>query len=442
MEILEMLIFPSVFLLVESKIQPHICLPRKTWINHANHTFYHLRGSAILTEPTESEPGSAKDTFGNVYLGETFGSLVRVSNDSIFSTREISVKAEIHTNTQRFSLTDTTVETLPTLEPNKSTECVIQHEIKELGVHAFVCLVTYLTNEGEKRSIRRVYRFQVMNPLAVKTKVNNMADGKVFLEVQVQNVAEREMYLERMKFESGDVFGFKDLNYVVDNNGMEVMSVAEKQLESTRKEIDDINDKEDTQNSEKSLEESVKEEKKPENIFGVENYLNPQDIRQYLYMLIPKPGIEERLTRTTNALGKLDIVWRANSGETGRLQTSQLTRKPPILEEIELSVTTIPTSIILETPFTLGCRIRNRTTSMLKVVVTAVKNKMGSVLLSGPSAKNLGELAPDNVVDFQLEFVPLSPGLQRVGGLKISDVISGYTKEIDHFTDIFVLFSK
>ncbi|CAG8547820.1 6184_t:CDS:1 [Ambispora leptoticha] len=397
------------------------------------------RDSTTLTEATESEPGSAKDTsFGKVYLGETFGSLIRVSNDSTVLTREISVKAEIQTSTQRFPLTDTSLEPLSTLGPSKSTEHVIQHEIKELGVHLLVCSVTYLTDDGEKRNIRQIHRFQVMNPLAVKTKVNNMADGKVFLEVQVQNVADREMHLERMKFESGDVFGFKDLNYVVDDNGMEVMS---KQLESTKKEIDNINDKEDTQNSERSLEENVEEEE-PESIFGIQNYLNPQDIRQYLYMLTPKPGIEERLARTINVLGKLDIVWRSNSGETGRLQTSQLTRKPPILEEIELSVTTIPASIILETPFTLGCRIRNRTTSVLKVVVTAVKSKMGAVLLSGPSTKNLGELAPDNVVDFQLEFVPLSPGLQRVGGLKISDVISGYTKEIDHFTDIFVLFSK
>ncbi|KAG9303599.1 hypothetical protein G9A89_018495 [Geosiphon pyriformis] len=393
---------------------------------------------AVQAELAANESSNTPISFGNVYLGETFSSLVKISNESVQTAREIGIKAEIQTNTQRFPLLDTISEPLIKLEPSKTTEHHLQHEIKELGVHVLLCSAIYFNNDGEKRNIRKLYRFQVMNPLAVKTKVNNMADGKVFLEVQVQNVADREMYLERMKFESGEIFGFKDLNFVVDEYGVEVRS---KVSDSSGIKSDGIMEKEILLNSENAQEIPETQEEEFESVFGIQNYLNPQDVRQYLYMLIPKPGIEDRLARTTNALGKLDIVWRSNSGETGRLQTSQLTRKPPILEEIELSVTKIPPLIVLEKPFTLGCRIRNRTTCVLKVVVTAVKSKMGSVLLSGPSTKPLGELAPDGIIDFQLEFVSLSPGLQRVGGLKISDIISGYTKEIEHFTDIFVLFS-
>ncbi|KAF0408187.1 DUF974-domain-containing protein [Gigaspora margarita] len=463
-----------------------------------------------MKEITENEMSfslnlSANNTTDNIYLGATFDSYFTITNESSHYVRDVGLKVELLTSSQRLLLADNIVNgPIPSMEPGKVKEFIIKHEIKELGVHSIVCLYQYTTNEGEKRSFRKYYRFHVLNPFAVKTKVNNMGNGTVFLEVQIQNVAERFMFLERMKFEPGDVFDYKDLNYVVnddrDGRTNEMAEIKVKKLtdEIKEKDVSEMEGKEQTNerndneeinlielqddtNSSKEVKESKdnldeselqKQEikvseltqqerqfnnEKPisssnqseltviplerESIFGNNSYLNPHDIRQYLYMLTPKFGIEDRIARTSNALGKLDIVWRSNLGETGRLQTSQLSRKSPVLDEIELSVTSIPPLIQLEIPFKLGCRIRNRTTSTFKVLISAIKNKMGSVLLSGPSSELLGELLPDGTIDFSLEFFPLSPGLQRVGGLKVTDMISGYTKEIDHFTDVFVLFS-
>ncbi|PKC12275.1 DUF974-domain-containing protein [Rhizophagus irregularis] len=379
-----------------------------------------------------SLPSMNTNAIENIYLGATFDSYLIVNNDSARIARDISIRAELQTEKQRLQLADTTSNSVPTIEPHKAYEFVIKHEIKELGIHNLVCMVQYTTDEGVKRYLKKFYRFQVLNPFAVKTKVNNMADGTVFLEVQIQNVAERLMYLERMNFEPGEVFNYKDLNFEENEN----LNIANEQANLEN------DNKEDEKNSESKIVKLSKVKIDQESIFGKNSYLNPQDIRQYLYMLTPKPEIDNKLARTTNALGKLEIVWRSNYGETGRLQTSQLIRKPPILDEIEFSVTSIPTLIELEVPFKLGCRIRNRTTTTLKITIIAVKSKMGSVLLSGPSTNYLGELASDAFVEFSLEFFPLSPGLQKVGGLKVVDKISGYTKEIDHLTDIFVLFSK
>jgi hypothetical protein len=412
-----------------------------------------------------SSPSMNTNAIENIYLGATFDSYLIVNNDSARITRDISIRAELQTDKQRLQLADTTSNPVSIIESYKAYEFVIKHEIKELGIHNLACMVQYTTDEGIRRHLKKFYRFQVLNPFAVKTKVNNMADGTVFLEVQIQNVAERLMYLERMNFEPGEVFNYKDLNYVVYNdeiNDKEINENINKKIDLINKESNIESKEEDNgnlniANSQVNLENDNKEDEKnseskifklskviidQESIFGKNSYLNPHDIRQYLYMLTPKPEIDNKLARITNALGKLEIVWRSNYGETGRLQTSQLIRKPPILDEIELSVTSIPPLIELEVPFKLGCRIRNRTTATLKITITAVKSKMGSVLLSGPSTKYLGELASDAFVEFSLEFFPLSPGLQKVGGLKVVDKISGYTKEIDHLTDIFVLFSK
>lgn len=63
-------------------------------------------------------------------------------------------------------------------------------------------------------------------------------------------------------------------------------------------------------------------------VFGKVDYLNSMDTRQYLYCLTPKPELyeENKVLKGVTNIGKLDIVWKTNLGEKGRLQTSQLLR--------------------------------------------------------------------------------------------------------------------
>ena len=63
-------------------------------------------------------------------------------------------------------------------------------------------------------------------------------------------------------------------------------------------------------------------------MLGSVNYLNPLDVRQYLFCLLPTSELRQdsyKLKEVTN-IGKLDITWRTNMGEKGRLQTSPLQR--------------------------------------------------------------------------------------------------------------------
>ncbi|KAI9357485.1 hypothetical protein BD770DRAFT_322121 [Pilaira anomala] len=333
--------------------------------------------------------------FGNIYLGENFSTFISINNESPFAVQQVGVKIELQTSSQRFVLSDTMTGPFTTLDPQKTYDTTVAHEIKELGVHILVCSVQYNSPDGKKRHFRKFYKFQVSNPLAVKTKLNNLIDGRVFLEAQLQNVSAGPMLLERMRFEPSEHFGFEDLNHVVACSN--------------------------------------------ESVFG-DHFIHPQDIRQYLYMLSPKDDQNDRISRTTNALGKLDIVWRSYMGDLGRLQTSQLTRKAPMLEDLELQpFMQEPVRVILEHPFKLGIRVKNHATENMKLVLTAIKTKMGSVLLSGLSSVQLGDVLPNQSVETQLEFFPLTSGLQRVGGLRVMDLYSGYTKDIDHVCDIFVL---
>ncbi|KAG2177110.1 hypothetical protein INT43_007766 [Umbelopsis isabellina] len=405
-------------------------LSRPSLANNKQPTYQDADAASLsnsLTPPDEkkkrddTKEGSASDmqsfgldevlvlpsAFGNIYLGETFSTYLCINNESKDIVHEIKLKAELQTSSQRFNLADTNDTPLASMDPGASNEFVISHEIKELGVHILVCLIHYTTPDGQPRSFRKFYKFQVANPLAVKTKVNNMIDGKVFLEAQVQNVSANTMLLERMRFEAAEHFNFEDLNYI-----------------------------------------QTEEDEGLQLTFGSQ-YLNQHDVRQYLYLLTPKNAEDDRIARTTNTLGKLDIVWRTTMGEMGRLQTSQLTRKVPILEELQVQAFNVPSTktdetgkiikgVKAEEPFTIGFRIRNHSSQAMRVVLSAVKTKMGSVLLSGINTRQLGELLPEQTIETTVEFFPLSPGLQKVGGLKIADAISGYAKEIDHLCDVFV----
>ncbi|KAG8891072.1 hypothetical protein FRB98_000081 [Tulasnella sp. 332] len=213
------------------------------------------------------------------------------------------------------------------LRPNEALEGVISHEIKELNQHVLACTVSYLLpdsllhnhNTGPPenpdrpnlRVFRKYYKFTVTNPLSVKTKVHTPKSPtalmsrtereKVFLEVHVQNLSTEPMCFERMALECVDGWDAEDINVwtppLGDGGGVE---------ENATGMITSV-------------------------FSGATAVMQPQDIRQYLYILTPKvesiPAIPAIHQPGSNIpLGRLDISWR-----TGRLLTSVLSRRIPLL---------------------------------------------------------------------------------------------------------------
>lgn len=96
-------------------------------------------------------------------------------------------------------------------------------------------------------------------------------------------------------------------------------------------------------------------------MFGPTTLLQPQASCQFLYCLTPHPELAANLKALGNAtnIGKLDIVWRSNLGERGRLQTSQLMRMGPQYDDIRLYITELPNFVKLEEEFSMKCRLVN-----------------------------------------------------------------------------------
>ncbi|KAI8899613.1 hypothetical protein BC833DRAFT_614574 [Globomyces pollinis-pini] len=346
-------------------------------------------------------------SFGNIYLGETFDSYLCVNNDSPTAVSDVSFKAELQTTSQRFTLADT-IGTTPSnssdkvnvqnqleqvsLLPRQSTEFVLHHDIKELGIHILVCSVHYsptviAANDPEKRKFfRKFFKFQVLNPLAVKTKVNTLADGKICLEIQIQNLATVPLCLNAIKFECNDIFQTIDLN-----------TEFEKTLQS-------------------------------------------QDTLQYLYQLVCKDEANSSNSRLVANLGRLEIFWSSTLGQPGHLQTAQLVRKVPSIPPYELIVLDQPNLAFVEKPFKLQLRIRNNLPGeRQRLSITGNKTKMNQVVLSNINDYDVGPVDGQQWHDFELNFISLVSGLHKISGLIVSEKISGTTLEIDNLTSIRVV---
>ncbi|XP_013389860.1 trafficking protein particle complex subunit 13 isoform X2 [Lingula anatina] len=338
--------------------------------------------------------------FGNIFLGETFSSYISVHNDSNQVCKEILVKADLQTSSQRLSLSSAHSEAVSELQPECSIDDIIHHEVKELGTHILVCAVSYTTQSGEKLYFRKFFKFQVLKPLDVKTKFYNSEDyvsDEVFLEAQIQNITPGPIYVESITLDPSVYYTAVELNSCGGKNSNEP-------------------------------------------VFGSVNYINPLDSRQYLYCLTPKTEMysENKVIKGVTTIGKLDIVWRTNLGEVGRLQTSQLQRVAPGYGDIRLSVQAIPDAVEIEKPFSVTCRITNCCEREMDLLLVLQNTSKVGLLWCGISGKQLGKLPPGSSLDLPLTIIPISPGLQTISGVRLTDSFLKRTYELDEIAQIFV----
>ncbi|CAH2296238.1 Hypothetical predicted protein [Pelobates cultripes] len=337
--------------------------------------------------------------FGNIFLGETFSSYISVHNDSNQVVKDIQVKADLQTSSQRLNLSASTA-VVAELKPDSCIDDVIHHEVKEIGTHILVCAVSYTTQAGEKMYFRKFFKFQVLKPLDVKTKFYNAETDEVFLEAQIQNITTSPMFMEKVSLEPSMMYNVSELNTVYKDS-----------------------DRSST--------------------FGTKTYLQPLDTRQYLYCLKPKPEFAEKagIIKGVTVIGKLDIVWKTNLGEKGRLQTSQLQRMAPGYGDVRLSIETIPDTVNLEEPFEIMCKITNCSSERTMDLILEMCNT-NAIHWCGVSGRQLGKLHPSSSLHLTLTLLSSVQGLQSVSGLRLTDTFLKRTYEYDDIAQVCVVSSK
>eukprot|EP01041_Mallomonas_annulata_P009827 gene9827-20439_t len=118
------------------------------------------------------------DSFGDIYLGELFSAYISVVNGiQEMSFHQVSLAVRLQTTNATHDLYDSravkgepAIGQARTLISNESVDMVVQHTLSDLGTHTLRVTVQYLDNKSnELKPLRKFYRFNVLNPLQIRT---------------------------------------------------------------------------------------------------------------------------------------------------------------------------------------------------------------------------------------------------------------------------------
>ncbi|KAK9150082.1 hypothetical protein Syun_008391 [Stephania yunnanensis] len=325
-------------------------------------------------------------SFGAIYLGETFCSYISINNSSSFEVRDITIKAEIQTEKQRILLLDTSKSPVETIRAGGRYDFIVEHDVKELGAHTLVCTALYNDGEGEKKYLPQFFKFIVANPLSVRTKVRAVKEN-TFLEACIENHTKSNLYMDQVEFEP------------TQNWSVKVLKADEHHSETNFKN---------------------REIFKPAVLIRAGG-----GTHNYLYQLISStPGSTQVKIDGSNVLGKLQITWRTNLGEPGRLQTQQILGSPITHKEIELQIVEVPSVIVLERPFLVRINLTNQTDQKMgpfQVCLQGDPSEERAVMINGLQAVVLPQLEASSSTEFILNLIAIRLEVQKIAGIKVLD---------------------
>ncbi|KAK9755064.1 hypothetical protein RND81_01G000200 [Saponaria officinalis] len=210
-------------------------------------------------------------------------------------------------------LLDTSKSPVETIRAGGRYDFIVEHDVKELGAHTLVCTALYSDGEGDRKYLPQFFKFIVANPLSVRTKVRVFKD-LTFLEACIENHTKSNLFMDQVEFQPAQHWSATLLT-------ADMHPMQKKNISNT-------------------------EYKQPVLIKsggGIYNFL-------YQLKLSTQESTQLKV-EGSNILGKLQITWRTNLGEPGRLQTQQILGSPVARKEIDLQVVKIPQAIILHKPF-------------------------------------------------------------------------------------------
>ncbi|XP_042058307.1 trafficking protein particle complex subunit 13-like [Salvia splendens] len=366
------------------------------------------RGRFLLQQPTDSLglPGLLvlPQAFGAIYLGETFCSYISINNSSNFEVRDVVIKAEIQTERQRLLLLDSSKSPVESIRAGGRYDFIVEHDVKELGAHTLVCTALYTDGDNERKYLPQFFKFMVSNPLSVRTKVRNVKDT-TFLEACIENHTKSDLYMDQVEFEPAQYWSATVLR--AEYHSSEPSSV---------------------------LSETFKEPILIKSGGGIYNYL---------YQLkFSSPDNAQFKAESSKILGKLQITWRTNLGEPGRLQTQHILGNPVTRKDIELHAVEMPSVIMLEKSFLVGLNLINLTDRVLGPFQVWV-SEVGSpdekaVVVNGLQTMTLGEVQPHSSLKFQLNLIAVKHGIQKISGITVYDTVEKKTYESLFEMEIYV----
>jgi hypothetical protein len=78
------------------------------------------------------------NSFGKIYVGETFTSYISLHNFSYYAVKSVSLKAELVTGNNRVTLLDLTNSPILKCEPGQNHDFIVEKPLSEQGTHMYL----------------------------------------------------------------------------------------------------------------------------------------------------------------------------------------------------------------------------------------------------------------------------------------------------------------
>jgi hypothetical protein len=316
--------------------------------------------------------------FGNVHLGQLFRCLIVIKNEAVSAVKNVMMKTEIHTENEEILLQSNidkdrseqkaSLETMNQpmgifMQSSEVKSWKITYEMKEVGIHTLICQIDYVTMKEEQRSVKKFFKFKVINPLAVKTRIVEHKDQHMtYLEAQLVNTSKETLQFDRIELQS--VAGYEC------------------------------------------------------SIVGKKEYiLKSDEIAQVLFKVRSK---ESWTKMKENTIGHLDLYWKTMAGDREHLQTLALQRKKFLIKgDIEISLQNTEAWLHVNMHTRIQITLKNVTTTEHRWTLRVQeKDKQGSIAVLGILDHDLPILRPGESTDISVEVIALQPGL-ATGPLRI-----------------------
>eukprot|EP01147_Barroeca_monosierra_P010001 gene10001-2175_t len=348
---------------------------------HLTNSILHPGCPRLFSQTIVTEELQLPSSQGKVFLGESFSAFINVCNDSREVVTNVAIRVEIQTENSRHVI-QTNPDKLHAvkLEPDQTVEGTIRHDLRDLGEHSLICAVSYTLLTGDRRSFRKSFNFDVNQPLDVTPHSSTIKD-KVVLEIQIKNLMPYPVHFQSIKFSPNSAFTMIDCNICKGKDN------------------------------------------KMRSIFHGFPVVDTNECRSYLFILHPAEG-QFVAFRQTSSVGKLDLMWRSTMGEFGHLQTSQLSRQIPPIQDIEIYVKNIPSKVFIGDSFEVVCDIVNfrEMKSDIRLDFDIEQGDKTGLILIGTATRSIGSVPPLQSMQARFQFTATKMGILSCQGFTLYDV--------------------
>jgi hypothetical protein len=377
----------------------------------------------------------------DVYVGETFTAYLGVINtNQSTSIRRLTVTAHLQTPSQRWLL-PSPLDGSSTggqqgygidVPPMAGIDAVVSHDIEEPGQHILRAEVTSLAADGNLKTFRKFYRFQVAYPVELRERTVRAGDASCWVTLSVEHTNNAEYA------NSKDVIVIPSVEFQP-AEGLTAKLVGEPSTQS------------------KSIP-TEGEQKDAISRYDKAGVLQRGTVARYLFLVeASSDQAKLRGLAAKDVLGKALVNWQKSMGERGRISSPPIlcpkaSRSGPVFQsglsvdmaasqkrEIPVTVEPIdPPGLSWQVPAEFQFLVVNHGPSERNLQLH-FRSKENGLAVYGQSSLSLGNVPANGGSKVAtIYFVALTAGLLRLDGCSVIDLATDTVINQPPLLDIFV----